>query len=399
MASYSISQLKDDVGGFLHGANVSQVKNFYGVCRRAAQAVLSKIDPEDTIRHSQILGSVYEDIYDYTCPDDLKGKGVIDIRPQTGRTEEDSPVQLGIRQFRKYLEENGFYIQYNKGVKSLRLSVEGDTPITLHQMDSLTNNGTWAADGSGVKNLTQDQNNYLSGSASLNFDLDKDETSGYIENSTFDEVDLEDEEDIGALFVRVYIPDPDLITSFVLYWGSSASDYWYDTVTTPHDVSSFKTGWQILRFDWNGATESGSPDSSAIDYLKLEVNYSTSADETDLRVDRITCGVGKIYEIEYYSECLFEDSSGNWISLPTDDNDTINLDEDGYQIFFREVAKICAQQIGGRDAQADINDCDKELYGDGSRERPGLYHNYKVNHPSQRLRVRNYYWKKSTYDH
>jgi hypothetical protein len=252
----------------------------------------------------------------------------------------------------------------------------------------LTSNGTWAAT-LGAKNLTLDTLDYWDGGASLNFDLALAQTTGYIENSTMSAVDLEDEDEKGILFVMVYIPDTTLITNFILRWGNDSSNYWSRTVTTPHDQSSFKTGWQILAFNWNGATETGTVVPTAIDYLRLTVTYSTAADETDLRVDKISCSRGAIWEIEYYSECLFQTSGGTWQTTTTADIDIINLDEDGYNLYIYECLKLIAQQLQGEDSVFDINFSNSEL--------SSLYRSYLEKHPSQVKKIRQCYYRVGLY--
>jgi len=391
---YLISDWKTDLEGMLHSTGISKLKNPYHVAWRAARKVLALIDPKETIRIVQIPNAIHDEIYDYTIASDTKGNKIIDIRPQANRDKSDSFSQRLSKEFDKYKKAGTFQIRTNKGVKTLRLAadIEG-SPVTVHSMDSLTENGIWSIGGDAT-NLILDTLEYLYGSASLNFDLNTLGSVGYIENSDFDAVDLSDYDEIGAVFVSVYIPNPSIITNFILRWGSSNVNYWTQTVTAPHDQSTFKTGWQILRFDWNGATESiaGGVDPSAIDYLRLSVTYNGTA-ETDLRVDKITCSKGEIYEQEYYSECLFQNSVGDWISKPTSDEDQINLDEDGYNIFLYESMIEACQQMAGEDARADLLYAKEQLYGDGSRENMGLYHKYRVDHPSEALRPRQYYYR------
>lgn len=399
--AYTIADLKEDLEPMLHSTALAKVRNPYYLFWRAARTLLMKVDPPETIRIAQIPNAIHDDIYDYTIATDTKGKKIIDIRPQAGREIEDSFSQRLSREFDKYKELGTFQVRHNKGIKSLRISADiKGSPVTVCQMDALTGEGTWTAGGDAA-NLTRDTLEYLYGAASLNFDLNAAGTVGYIENSTFDDVDLSDYDEVGALFVSIYIPDTTIITNFILRWGNDSSNYWSQTVTAPHDQSTFKTGWQILRFEWNGATETGTVTPSAIDYLRLSVTYDGTA-ETDLRADKITCSKGEIYEQEYYSECLFQNSSGTWISKPTDDTDQINLDEDGYNLYLFECGILACQQMMGEDAEADKREFKSQLNGDpnspSAEGRAGLYNKYKADHPSQALRPRQYYWRKSTYD-
>lgn len=380
----TIANAKDSLTGMVHSTSLTKVRNLNELFRRAAINLLSKVDPPGTIRISQITNAVHSEIYDYSAADDLKGDKLIDLRPQINRLLSDRMRQRFIEPFDLRKKENTFVIRYDSGEKSLRLSKSiSPSAIVIHQLDSITANGTWAVGGDG-DNLTQDTLNKIVGSASLNFDLDGSSTEGYIENSDMDEVDLSDEEDIGKIFVRVYLPNPSAITSITLRWGSSSSAYWSVTVTSPHDQDSFKTGWNILAFDWNGATETGSPDSSAIDYLRVTITYEGTAD-TDFRVDRIACSVGEIWEMVYYSKYLFRTSGGTWQETTSDDSDIINLDIEGYNLFLNECLKLIAQQIQGEDSGFDIEFSEKEL--------KELYRIYKKDNPSQAIKKQDFYYR------
>ena len=396
--SYTIADVKADLEGVLHSTDISKVRNPYNLYWRAARNLLTMIDPDETIRIAQIANAIHDEIYDYTIASDTKGKKIIDIRPQVGRTKADSFSQRLSREFDKYKTKGTFQVRNNGRTKSLRLSAEiSGSPKTLHGMDSLTANGTWA-EGGDATNLTLDELQYIYGSAALNFDLNAAGSVGYIEISDMTDVDLSDHDEVGAIFVNVYIPDPDIITNFIMRWGNDSSNYWSATVTSPHDQDSFKTGWQILKFEWNGATETGTVDPETIDYLRFSVTYDGTA-ETDIRVDKITCSNGEIYEQEYYSEYLFQSSSGTWKAKPTDETDILNLDEDGYNLFLFECGMAACQQMQGLDARADLKYCQKELGIDDNRNIiGGLYLKYVTDHPSQARRPRSTYYRWGTYN-
>jgi len=390
MSSYTISHLKENLRGVLHSTDLDKVKNPYHLFGRKAKELLGKIDPVGTKRIGQITNAIHSDIYDYTAPDDLKADKIIDIYPQAGRTKADRFSQRYSQRFAAYKTRETFHVRDKDGTKILRMSASIETPKTIHSCENLTDNGTWAADGTGASNLTRDTLYYYDGAASLNFDLTAGQTTGYLENSTMSAVDLEDMENVGSLWARVYIPDTSIITNFILYWGSSSSDYWYATATSPHDQSSFKTGWNVLRFDWNGASSSGSPDSSAVNYLKFLVTYDGTA-ETDLRLDKITASLGKIYELEYYSNYMFQSSAGTWKEDANTGSDIINLDQLAYEIYVLECAMACVQQVKTQQARTDYELFYSDLYGDGNKK--GLYGIYEEQHPSEAIKEQSFYWE------
>lgn len=367
----------------MKGTTLNKITNLNDLLQRAAGNLVSRVDPPDTMRIAQISNAVHNDIYDYSCPSDLKGKKVADIRPQINRGDNDQPTQRFSNPFDLEKKNNTFAISYNSGEKILRLSkAVSPSAITLHDMNSITANGTWAVGGDAT-NLTADSLDYISGNASMNFDFTGSATTGWIRNLDMDAKDLSDEEDIGRIWVRVYLPATSNISSITLRWGSSSAAYWSATATSPHDATAWKTGWNIVAFDWNGATETGSPDSSAIDYLRVIITVTTAAEETDFRVDKISCSRGEIFEIVYYSECLFKTSGGTWQTTTSADSDIINLDTDGFNLYLYECAMEAFTQLQGP-LSPDVIGFQRKLgLNDVGEVIGGLYAKYQRDHPSE----------------
>lgn len=394
----NIGDAKQDLTGIVHSTSLDKITNLNSVFQRAARNLLGKLDPRGTVRIAQISDVIHDEIFNYSAPSDLKGNKVIDIRPQVNRGVQDNQSQRFAREFDHRKTTYTFQVRDDGGTKSLRISQPVNLkPVVLHSMNSITDNGTWAVGGDAT-NLTRDTVNRVSGSASLNFDLDGSGVTGHIEISDMNQVDLTDHDEKSELFVRVYIPDTSIITNFILRWGNSSAVYWSRTVTSPYDRDSFRVGWNTLKFSWNGAAETGTVDPSAIDYLRVTVTYDGTV-ETDLRVDKIDSSLGEIFEIEYYSKYLFRTSGGTWQGTTSSDTDIVNLDEDDYNIFLFECGLAIAQQMQGADSAFDRNYFKEELFGDprNREEKPGLYKIYKTDHPSEARRPRGSYWRFNTY--
>jgi hypothetical protein len=363
--------------------------------REAAGNILSRIDPAETRRIQPLTNALFPDVFSYTAPSDLKGDKVIDIRPQTSRSLTDQFSNSYSREFdlRKQMESGLLSVTHDDAAKRLNISKElSPAPSVLHTMDEIADNGTWAV-GNDATNLTKDSLFKTQGNASLNFDLDGSTTDGYIENSTMTAVDLTTQDELGTLFVNVYLPDASVITNVTLRWGNDVSNYWSGTATTRHDGTALQNGWNLVCFDWNGATETGSVNPAAIDYLRVGITYDGNA-ETDIRVDYITAAIGAIYDIEYYSKFLFRSSAGVWLEEPTatDDTDIVNLDTEAYNIFLYELSRLIALELQGEDSTVDTTAYSGELNGDGTK--PGLYKEYTRSNPSQALKKRQFYYRK-----
>lgn len=350
--NYQISDLKVSLASSLHGSTLNKLQDPYDTINRAARNCLLDVDFMCTKRVASIENALYDKVYDYACPSDLKGNKVIDIRPQAGHLSSDNVEQRYSKDFDRRKTLGTFNIEINSGTKFLRLSKDVGNSAVVNEANGLTNNGTWSATAD-CENLASDTLNYLSGAGSLKFDLSGASTTGYLENSTMTAVDLEDYEDEGAMFLWLYLPDSSILTNVNLKWGNDSSNYWSATVTAPH-YGSFENGWNLLRFDWNGASSTGSPDSTAVDYLKILFTYDGTAD-TDLRIDNIICKMGSLQEMVYYSKYLFQTSAGVWKEECSADNDYINLDTEGYNILMEMCIALANQELAGEDSIFDMN--------------------------------------------
>lgn len=348
----SITSVSADLAAQFHGTTTNKITNLYGIFNRAAGQVLLDVDPQETIRISQLSTPIFNSVYGYASPTDLKGDGVIDIRPQVNRTTTGIVNQVYNQAFdvsKATTLLDKLTVQWNTNVKSLRINLpQLTTPTILNACDSLTSNGTWTA-VSTASNLSVDSVDFVSNSASLKFDLAITGPTGYLENSTMASVDLSDWVSQGYFFAYVYLPTASAFTSIILRVGSSSSAYYSMTATTTQENTSFQNGWNLLSFSWAAATTTGSPSSSALNYIRATYTYSGAA-QTGVRLDQITAALGQIYEIEYYSKYLFRSSGGTFQETVTADSDLINLDTETYNLFLWKVCEYTAQQVQGVDA-------------------------------------------------
>ena len=297
--SYTIADAESNLESKIHSAVITQLNDVYGTMFEAAAVVLNAIDPRGTKRKTSLTNALYDQVYNYVLPSDLKADAVIDIRPQTIRNLTDDLLQVSSRDFDR--NKTGFTVEDDTGVRTIRIAgTELVAGSTLNECDSLTANGAWSAGGNAT-GLTVDTLNKITGSASLIFNISAGGSSAYVENSTMTAVDFTNIVNTGALFVWVYIPSTTIISSINLRWGTTSSNYYDRTVTTTQDNTSFVTGWNLLRFDWSGVTQTGTPTNTSIKYARVTFNYNGTA-TTSCRVDSIIGRLGSIYDIVYYSK-------------------------------------------------------------------------------------------------
>jgi len=368
---YTVSNLKEDIEGALHGTNLDKVQGINNVIWRAARELLLKIDPKETKRIAALTNPLFDKVNDASLPSDLKGEKIVDIRSQANRVKSDNFTQNMAEEFELYKKNNTYRIQHNSGTKSLRVSKSLTAGKLLNECDSETANGTWA-EGTGASNLVVDEIYFITSAASLKFDVGA--TGGYIENASMTQVDLIDYIGQGYLFLWLYIPTSaalSALTSVSLRWGSSDLAYYSKTTTQGH-FSAFQVGWNLVSFDWSSATLTGSPTATAYDYLRVTI--TTTSAINDFRVDSIIVKLPSIWEVEYYSKYLFRSSAGVWQEQITsiDDSEIINLDTESYNLLFNKTMHLLAPQVQGEDSQYDAAFYENE-YKNGIKDYTGQY--------------------------
>lgn len=351
----NISEFKTRLAQKIHGQSLNKVQDVDGLIVEAAGNVLNKIDPVETKRITPLTNGLYDQVYSYAVPVDLKKDRIIQIRPQGERTRADNFHQTYDGTFSLRYENNSFTVEDNSGLRSVKISKSLTQGITINDANGITSNGTWAAGGD-ASNIATDTVNYVSGSGSIRFDLNASGSAGYVENSTMQSVDLSGYYTDYANFIPVYIPSS-AVTSITVRWGSSSSDYYSLNATTTQEGTAFSTAsWNLIRLNRASATETGSVDDTAIDYVRVTFNYNGTA-VTGCRIDNIVARIPTMYEMVYYSKYLFRNTSGTWLEEPTalDDSDEINLDIDGINLLLYETAYLVAQEIAGEDSAFDID--------------------------------------------
>jgi hypothetical protein len=373
-----VATFKDNLTGMIHSGTLNKVRNVEMAMHRAANTLLSKIDPIDTMRIAALSNSIHDDVYNYSLPSDYKK--IIDLIPQNRRGSYDVASRGLAEAFdlRKGLESKKVSIEGSEGTKIIRINWRSRAPKTLNEANTLTANGAWAIVGT-ASGLKVDTIDYVSGSGSLRFDVAI--TGDGIQNSSMTAVDLTDEDEVGDLFVWVKIPTAANLanlTSIALIWGNDlTANYWTGVAQTVQaDGSAFKVGWNEIKVPWSTATETGTVLPASIDSLKLTLTIAGAI--SNIQVDNIACSLGRNFDIKYYSKFLIKNAAGTWISTSTADSDTVVLDDDAIQIYLLESLKAVAHQIEATDSVSDVNYSNLEL--------ETLYKKYKKEYPSQSLK-------------
>lgn len=379
--AYSIQTLLNDLSGVTHGTTANKIPNIFGAINRAARAVLLDVDPKENQRIVS-LAQVFNSVFDYPIPVDVKGDRIIDLRPQAGRVPSDIFVQ-GYSQnfdaFKGVSLTNKIITQWNTGVKTLRIEAPTLTsPVSLTDTSTITG---WTAT-TGAQNISLDTVNNVAGGGAIQFDLAAGSATGSIQISTLSPIDLTTHINIDTLFAWVYLPTASAVTSINLRWGSDITTNYYSlSVTTTEQGTAFQNGWNLLAFPWLSATKTGSPTATAYDSVKLTVSYNSTL-QTGLKFCSLTSNTGYIFELQYYSKYLFRNPTTNAfqetvVDVATDGNTIINLDTESYNLLFNKTAFFVAQSLQGSDAEYDV-----EFFG---TEYTNALERYKGLNPSEAM--------------
>ena len=385
----TVTEARNHLTGMLHsGSALGKVRNFYHALDRASKNLLANIKPVDSERIAALSSLIYDDLYNYTLPSDFGWP--IELRPQGIRDNNEAAARRFAAPFDllKEIHEKRISIEGNEGTKFIRINWRRKSPLVIDGMNEV---GDWAvvATATGLK---AQKLHKISGNASLEFDLAA--TGDGISNTALTSLDLTEEDEIVDVFVWVYLPttaDVANLTSATVRWGNDVSTaYWESAAETDQaDGTAFKVGWNLLKFAWSDATETGTVDPSAIDSFRIV--FTIAGAISNIKVDAPVYVLGSPFDIKYYSKFGFKNSAGTYMERPTADGDTIVYSETAFLIFLWEAVKACAHQIEGEDSVFDLREARTNLHGDpGSPDpiqRMGLYAKYRSEYPSQTQRA------------
>lgn len=389
----TVGNLKDSVGALLTGINLNNVSNLDGAIERAARTLVQKADiPEASGRQSITL---YSGVYDYTAPSTIFGGALLDFRPQgASRTQFDyvykEPIELFDRT--KKLLPNGYALtfEYRNGTPRMRVVSPKPTPRVI--LDPLSATTGWTAGGS-ASSLALDSSIYYESTGSLRMTLTG-ASSGYIEKTLTNSVDLTTYQGVGVVFVAIYTPSATDLTSINIRLGSSSSNYYSVSNTTGFLGAWLANDWTLVALDLSQATTTGSPTITAIDYVRVTATHGATL--TNFRVGALFISLPSAHEVLFQSSAIFMATDTPSLTITTD-KDSILLNEAAYTLLEYESAMTIAVQAGGTLNNGLVQMLNQQLHGtrarNGAMIQAGLYDMYRADNPSQELRMVGTYYE------
>lgn len=382
-----ITTLLTDLSSVIHGTTINKIPNVYGMINRAARQLLLDVDPKETQRIVQ-MPQIYNEVYDYAIPPDVKGDRIIDLRLQAGRTPWECFIQTYAESFdaNKLVSfANKIYTQWNTGLKTIRIEAPFLTsPLQLWP----TTTTTGVTLGGGATGLTIDQTNNVAGGGALTFNLSAGSSTGYIETSTLNPTNLTNYVNNSTGFLWIYMPSGTAISSMNVRWGTNSSNYYFADVSMTQPGTVFQNGWNLLAIPWVSTNVVGSPTVTDYQYVRVTASYNSLL-QTGFKVCNLVFALGYYFDIQYYSKYLFRDPITNAFQENvvdvTDNNKLINLDTESYNLLFDKVAFFVAQSLQGADAEYDAQYWDSEYKAALMR--------YKAQNPSEAMNKRESYYR------
>lgn len=357
ISRYRVSNLIKDVNRKLHEYGVDMTSDFFGAMDEARRNMLMMVHPPELKRKAYIEQALYDQVDRYASPTDLSFENVIDINMVASRHNLDtlnSPlVQVYSRKFKQQRRhaENYFSVNYENGVKYMSIrhprGLRHCEHLLLNACDSLTANGNWSVGGN-VVNLKVDKVNHITGKASLQFDINDSDTTGFLFTDNMNPVSISSLFDDGSLFAWLELPVQGVIRTVTVRMGSDSGNYYEFATNQPHDGNEFATDWNLLGMRIDQFSQTGLPDRNSISYLYVEFNTVSETSMAKCHLDSVVARKGYLYEVTYESVWNIVSPNGYvWKQMADSSLDIIVAEETTYQCYMLETAKAIMQEAYG----------------------------------------------------
>lgn len=353
----TVAQLKTDIYRNISPAKPSDSKDPNGAIEQAVNNMLGIIKPQELTRRVVIENALYDQINQFSCPDDLDTNKIMQwyrLKDQKNTDEFfNNMIQITNRNFdqltrRPNPHANIFTIEYQSGKKFIKVSdFKQNTGTTIHDMNSITSNGTWIVGGNLV-NLTTDNLTFFQGDGSLRFDLNTSSNVGTMETFGMQSVDLTDYLNVGKIFTWLDLPNIEQLQTVTLDLFSSATDYYSITVNSPHNTDQFQLGTNMLGFPMNRDSMNtiGTPDPKNINKIKFTFTTNATLLMNSVRIDNVVARKGSVYGIQYISNQVFQNATTGLKSWrPQNDSDLITLEYDTYQLLLAFCVNVFSNEL------------------------------------------------------
>lgn len=261
---------------------------------------------------------LFKGVYEYAVPSDFLGMFMPErpydlLSPTFQHTSE--------KEFTHYIHGNLTGFKFNRETQYLLANYDAGDRVQLHTCNTYNEEGTWAVSGDGAS-IATDEQIYTQGEGSVRATVTGATGSTVFTISDAPQTDIGDYLLNAWAFVDIYNPNDLQITSVELRIGSDASNYYSMTATTRKRGDNIMQGWGLVGFDMSTKTTTGTPTTSAIDYIRIAITHSVSASGT-MRIDNVFISEAVYFQLPYYSKFNVKSAAGSYIQRPTATDDTM----------------------------------------------------------------------------
>lgn len=357
MPTYTRGDIKNRLNAGIKG-KVGILVDVDETINLAVRSVLSEVDIRSTRRRTDMVPGLFADTWEYPAPADLKGQKVIALQELADEYRQEPYSLVTFNEFKQYRKVGTMAVQDHDLVRKLLISggVDDQTQSVVASLDSLdSGGGTWGLFGDAT-GVSLDDGEFVRGTGSIKFNISNaGGTTAGIVNSTLDDFDHSPYQGVNdAIFVWVKIVDPTNITNFTIRYGDDATNYYGIAVTQTHFNTAFAAGWNLLRFEVNNRSTTGSPTTVA-NYVALFMTKDAGKiSENGYKFDNIVFKSSKCQKLYYYSKYPWQDATtGAWKENSTADSDYIIADTDEYNLFLEKVIELAGDEVD--EAQTSVN--------------------------------------------
>lgn len=276
-------------------------------------------------------------------------------------------------------------MEYRNGIQylNIRQKLSNSGTITLSDCDDITNI-TASLDASDLALNSI----YARENSSVDFDLGFANLDGKMVFE-IDSLDISGITRDGTIQASVFIPEGLVgkLTNLTLVLADEAGFTNTATMTATENAfgGSFSYGWQPVRFDYRGKTEAGTFVETTITHFSIDFIHTMTAAVTGVKIDSIKGYKGLGYELHYYNQKHFQDTSGLFLPAATRTDDTVIANEKIVEILIQECRKLIDFELRGDDGGSQYTLAEKAL--NGIFPNAGLYEKYRMSYPSEKLPV------------
>lgn len=390
LSAYQYSDLLNQIIDQNRRSNITNVITARNYINRAARLVATEVDLRSMKRKAVLGTDLFDDVYSYPAPSDLKSDAIIDFAPQVNRSSDFRLELVSEQEFdqKKTIKRNVIAVATDDLAKRILFSGDvDDTILKPASLDTLTTDGgTWVLFGD-AESVAADADNYVVGGGSVKFDISSaGGTTAGLQNASLTQFDITDYTNAGHVFVWVYINSTTNLTNWILRIGNDSSNYYTQTVTTDHASLAFVNGWNLLRFDFASMTQTGTVAPTTCDYIAIYMTKTAGKTDDGYRVDDVSLHTGEIHDVLYYSRYPWQTSAQAYIENSTADTDYLNAEMDEFEGFVFKGKEELFRELRRFDLVKDA----REQYENWKRE-------YKMRNPTERVHRNRFYYNPNLY--